>query len=105
MVDVPGPAAADAGATTGAGKKTADRVRKPVRGLPQPAVLRQTYGMLASGVAVKDDRRTVTFAFDSARMIPAKAIAGAQLVPLAVELSGCRHTIPGCGRIRKNTCG
>lgn len=51
--------------------------------------LRPAYGLLASEVSVKDDRRTVILTFDSRKMAPLTSTKKADLVPLMVELTGC----------------
>ncbi|NHZ89596.1 hypothetical protein F2P45_11300 [Massilia sp. CCM 8733] len=55
---------------------------------------RQAYGLLASEISVRDDRRTVGLTFDTARMVPSEADSKVKLVPLLVEISGCQVAKP-----------
>lgn len=70
-----------------AGKKAAPGARA----MPPPAS-RPAYGTIASQILVKDDRRSLELAFDTARMIPVQVSSNVELVPLFVELTGCSYT-------------
>jgi len=76
---------------TGDRKSGAKSAANPTAFGALPAsVTKKAFGLLASEISVRDDRRTVGLTFDTARMVPTEAGSKVELVPLLVELSGCQ---------------
>jgi hypothetical protein len=60
----------------------------------RPVLVGHAGAALASGVVIADDRTSATLSFPTDRMRPATWANGQEMVPVAIELSGCA-TSPG----------
>lgn len=82
----PAAGASATAARRAAGKVTGTSPTKPERPLPT----KYAGAMLASDVAVSDDRKSATFTFASDRMEPVAWARASGFTPVAIELAGCK---------------
>jgi len=89
----PAPAASASGAAKGrpAAKPVPASTTKPEKPLPTE----YAGAMLASDVAISDDRKSATLTFASDRLEPVAWAKASGMAPVAIELSGCRVTSSG----------